>query len=160
MWSTWSDYTICSVTCGTGMKNRTRTCTEPSPLHGGEPCPGVADETKTCTRKDCPGIVAIYKAKELVLQIDQQTEDKFKRFPALEIVDGMWTPWLDGSCSTTCGDGTQTRTRMCSNPAPANGGEDCSGEATEEVDCNPQPCPGIIIHEKILRLFVCIQNSA
>ena len=51
-------------------------------------------------------------------------------------MDGGWSDW--GGCSKTCGTGTQART--CTNPAPANGGADCSGEST--LACNTDPCPG------------------
>ena len=58
-------------------------------------------------------------------------------------VDGGWSDFGDWSeCSAECGGGTQTRNRTCTNPAPANGGADCVGEATESQNCNTQPCPG------------------
>ena len=58
-------------------------------------------------------------------------------------VDGGWSDddaWSE--CSADCGGGIQTRTRTCTNPAPANGGADCVGEATETQNCNTDPCPG------------------
>ena len=47
-------------------------------------------------------------------------------------------------CSASCGDGTQTRTRTCTNPAPANGGADCVGPATETQACIENVCPGSV----------------
>ena len=58
-------------------------------------------------------------------------------------VDGGWSDddaWSE--CSADCGGGTQTRTRTCTNPAPANDGADCVGQATETQNCNTEPCPG------------------
>ena len=66
-------------------------------------------------------------------------------------VDGGWTPKSNGgwgSCSeTACGSsGTQSRnwTRTCTNPVPAHGGADCTGEAngTESRDCEGDSCAG------------------
>ena len=52
-------------------------------------------------------------------------------------IDGEWSDYGDWSdCSVSCGDGTQTRTRSCTNPAPADNGADCEGEATESQACN------------------------
>ncbi|CAH1231524.1 CILP2 [Branchiostoma lanceolatum] len=52
-------------------------------------------------------------------------------------VDGgwsNWSPWPD--CSVTCGAGTQTRYRTCTNPEPAYGGAECDGQAQESQDCD------------------------
>ena len=52
------------------------------------------------------------------------------------IVDGGWS--IFSSCSVACGGGTKTKT--CSNPVPANGGKDCTGDNTNT--CNTQDCIG------------------
>ena len=57
-------------------------------------------------------------------------------------VNGGWTSysvWSD--CTKTCGTGTQTRTRTCTNPAPQHGGADCTGNDEEIQTCNTHPCP-------------------
>ncbi|XP_019898051.2 semaphorin-5B isoform X3 [Esox lucius] len=58
-------------------------------------------------------------------------------------VKGAWSCWSSWShCSATCGGGHYQRTRTCSNPAPANGGDICIGLHTEEALCNTQTCEG------------------
>ena len=55
--------------------------------------------------------------------------------------DGKWAEFGDWSeCSAECGGGTQTRTRNCTNPAPARGGADCVGEGEETRECNTNEC--------------------
>ena len=57
-------------------------------------------------------------------------------------VNGGWSSWSSwGSCSATCGGGTQSRTRTCTNPVPANGGANCSGSSSANQSCNTQTCP-------------------
>ena len=46
--SDWSDFTACSVTCGVGVQWRNRTCTNPSPKHGGKICKGAIKEKHHC----------------------------------------------------------------------------------------------------------------
>ena len=76
--------------------------------------------------------------------------------PVALAVDGGWSDYSDWSeCSAECAGGTQTRTRTCTNPAPANGGAECVGESEETRPCNEQPCPGL---EKIREVFG-IMNS-
>jgi len=48
VWSAWSSYGACSVSCDIGIHIRTRIC-----LGKGE-CEGKSKETKVCTNKKCP----------------------------------------------------------------------------------------------------------
>ena len=60
------------------------------------------------------------------------------------LVDGGWSSWNNyGACSKTCGTGSESRGRTCSNPEPANGGAVCVGETDKTRNCNTKPCPGI-----------------
>jgi hypothetical protein len=57
-------------------------------------------------------------------------------------VDGNWSEWVNSTtCTVTCGGGSLTQTRTCTNPTPANGGLGCAGSNEQTVDCNTQPCP-------------------
>lgn len=62
--------------------------------------------------------------------------------PGPKPTDGGWTEFGEWSqCSVKCGAGTQTRSRTCTNPAPANGGAKCQGDGEEIQQCNKFPCP-------------------
>ncbi|XP_066275664.1 coadhesin-like [Branchiostoma lanceolatum] len=112
-WSDWSPWAACSVTCGNGTETRDRTCTNPAPAHGGADCVGLAQELQDCDT-------------EVFCQVDGGWSD--------------WSPW--SACSVTCGNGTETRDRTCTNPAPAYGGADCVGLAQERQDCDTEVfCP-------------------
>ncbi len=52
-----------------------------------------------------------------------------------------WGSW--GACSVQCGGGSRSRSRMCTNPPPQYGGNDCSvlGPSSEQEDCNTNNCP-------------------
>ncbi|CAH3133298.1 unnamed protein product [Pocillopora meandrina] len=92
----WSE-SECSVTCGEGIKTRTRTCTNPPASNGGKDCSelGPAEDTVPCIQEKCP-------------------------------VNGEYTDWSESECSVTCGGGVKTLTRTCTNPPPSSGGKDCS----------------------------------
>ncbi|XP_008056885.1 semaphorin-5A [Carlito syrichta] len=110
-WSAWTSWSQCSRDCSRGIRNRKRVCNNPEPKYGGMPCLGPSLEYQECNILPCP-------------------------------VDGVWSCWSPWSkCSATCGGGHYMRTRSCTNPAPAYGGDICLGLHTEEALCNTQPCP-------------------
>lgn len=49
------------------------------------------------------------------------------------VIHGRWACW---STWSSCNGAQRSRSRSCSNPAPQNGGQHCSGEATETSDCD------------------------
>ena len=54
--------------------------------------------------------------------------------------------WDD--CPVSCGGAEHSRYRMCDNPAPQYGGDDCTvdGSAdTETEKCNENPCPSKLV---------------
>ncbi|XP_063682344.1 A disintegrin and metalloproteinase with thrombospondin motifs adt-1-like [Bolinopsis microptera] len=110
-WAEFGSWSICSKPCGEGKQIRNRTCTNPAPDHGGKQCPGPILQSQICNSKPCP-------------------------------VNGEWSTFgIWSRCSKTCGGGNQTRSRNCSNPTPAFGGKDCTGDSIQIQDCNTNPCP-------------------
>ena len=110
-WTVFTGWSGCSAKCGGGNQTRTRFCTQPTPANGGNECEGEAEESKKCNLNPCP-------------------------------INGGWTVFTEWSgCSAKCGGGNQTRTRFCTQPTPANGGNECEGEAEESKKCNLSPCP-------------------
>ena len=72
------------------------------------------------------------------------------------IVHGEWGAWADWSnCSEPCGGGESVRSRLCDDPPPQFGGDDCTTNATllehvlgngtieqkENKTCNEHHCP-------------------
>ncbi|XP_072258881.1 netrin receptor UNC5D isoform X3 [Pyxicephalus adspersus] len=52
-WSSWLEWSSCSVNCGRGVQKRSRTCTNPTPLNGGAFCVGSSMQKVSCTVQ-CP----------------------------------------------------------------------------------------------------------
>ena len=114
-YSSWSTFSPCSSSCGSGTKTRTRFCNNPVPDYGGRDCSSLGPlfENEMCNEKPCP-------------------------------VAGGYTQWSNFSrCSFSCGGGTRYRTRNCTNPIPQHGGDNCSsvGKSLNVKECNTKACP-------------------
>ncbi|XP_071145403.1 SCO-spondin-like [Mytilus edulis] len=110
-WSGWSTSSSCTAACGGGSISYKRTCTNPSPAHGGATCSGSDTKSESCNTHSCP-------------------------------VNGGWSDWTaTSSCTATCGGGSISYSRTCNNPTPAHGGSDCSGSRTTLEKCNTHACP-------------------
>ncbi len=57
-WSSWHDWSRCSSSCGSGVRERKRTCTNPEPGVDGLPCYGKDTEQIVCLMPDdCTGMM-------------------------------------------------------------------------------------------------------
>uniref|UniRef100_A0A3Q2VSK8 Uncharacterized protein n=1 Tax=Haplochromis burtoni TaxID=8153 RepID=A0A3Q2VSK8_HAPBU len=118
-WSQWGAWTECSLSCGGGVKFRRRLCDNPSPQSGGRGCLGDVFYTTICI-VTCVMSVCIHCPVHGALSSW-----------------GRWSP-----CSLSCGGlGLKTRSRGCTQPAPAHGGRDCQGPRRETTYCQAPDCP-------------------
>ncbi|XP_070841528.1 adhesion G protein-coupled receptor B2 [Chaetodon trifascialis] len=110
----WSQWSVCSLTCGQGWQVRTRSCVS-SPY--GTLCSGALRETRMCNNTaSCPGEPGITGS-----------------------VHGLWEEWSSWSlCSVTCGRGSRTRTRKCVN---GGGVVACGLPEIQTKLCNIAVCP-------------------
>ncbi|XP_065185310.1 A disintegrin and metalloproteinase with thrombospondin motifs 18-like [Sycon ciliatum] len=56
-WSKFSQYSMCTRTCGGGVQYRRRTCTNPEPRNGGDYCEGPSLTARVCNSQECDSIV-------------------------------------------------------------------------------------------------------
>ena len=69
-------------------------------------------------------------------------------FPKVDGNWGQWNNWTE--CDKPCGVGFQNRSRVCDDPAPAHGGNDCNGTHTNETQmCNFNYCPGTCFNKSV-----------
>jgi len=54
IWGEWSEWEICSKTCGTGQQKHTRICNYPDNNNKGTPCSGPTEEFQDCNTFPCP----------------------------------------------------------------------------------------------------------
>ena len=84
--------------------------------------------------------------KKSVIKKCKKIENSLKKCDYTCPHDGGWTDFSEWTaCSADCDGGNQTRSRECTNPAPAFGGKDCEGSAEETRDCNTHSCAGYCV---------------
>ncbi|XP_039259105.2 A disintegrin and metalloproteinase with thrombospondin motifs gon-1-like isoform X1 [Styela clava] len=161
--SRWGEYTpwsVCSVTCGTGVVMRTRLCVRGST---GDDCIGDPQEIQSCEKEMCEtgewgpwqqwsicsatcgggernrfrvcvgGMAGSGGCPGPDSEIGICGESEFDDCPKWS----SWSTWSE--CNSTCGGGQKRHTRICIN---GDVGEGCGdGPTSEEMDCNSQQCP-------------------
>jgi hypothetical protein len=160
--SEWGKWTQCSRTCDTGYRMRERSV-KTEAAEGGVECPSLT-ETVDCGTVFCPvDCIASdwgeFQACTATCGSGSQTRSKIvsqhpehggKTCPALseeitcnpepcaqDCVVSEWTAFT--MCSRSCGEGHKARTRKV-DTYPETGGIACP-ELSEDVSCNPDPCP-------------------
>jgi len=158
--STWSGFTTCTKSCGTGTMSRSKSVVT-KVAHGGAAC--TSDRhTRTCNVQACPidckisgwsgsstctekcggGITSktrsvINAAAHGGVECATRTQkDNCNTHPCPVDCVHSWNSW--STCSLTCGTGVQTRTYDV-DTAAVHGGDECPTEMDRV--CNTQKCP-------------------
>ncbi|XP_022809510.1 furin-like [Stylophora pistillata] len=116
-WSSWSE---CSVTCGNGIQQRTRPCTQ------GSSCEGSDKETKTCSRRICPKPAPINGGYS------------------------DWSDWSPCSRSCEGGSRERRRSCTKPLPANGGADCRKLGRNWESRRCNVHKCPGHLFSLKLI----------
>ncbi|XP_067282545.1 adhesion G protein-coupled receptor B2 isoform X2 [Pseudorasbora parva] len=159
----WSQWSVCSLTCGQGWQVRSRSCVS-SPY--GTLCSGPLRETRLCNNTaTCPvhGLWEEWSSWSLCsvtcgrgsrtrsrICVLPQNGNKGCGGPEVQTklcniavcpVEGQWLDWAAWSqCSVSCGSGTQQRQRRCS--VSVHGWAECKGPHAETRECTNPSCGG------------------
>ncbi|KAH7680382.1 Protein T21B6.3, partial [Aphelenchoides avenae] len=163
-WAHWQAWSACSVSCGDGVKRRTRIC------QYGTDCPGEPEERILCNEGDCNrwsawahwsqcdracGGGTQYRQRECTpSNAECAGEDRQTRPCNTQVCSAQcqWTHWYAwGQCSecSACRTGIRKRLRQCvGEPGCAcKGVNEEAGQCRGEVPCRvpeavggPQPC--------------------
>ncbi|XP_032776134.1 adhesion G protein-coupled receptor B2 isoform X5 [Strigops habroptila] len=157
----WSQWSVCSLTCGQGSQVRTRSCVS-SPY--GTLCSGLLRETRTCNNTaTCPvegqwlewgawsrcSVTCAngtqQRTRKCSVSAHGWAECRGAHADARECSNptcpnSKWGPWNHWSlCSKTCDTGWQRRFRMCEGTGMQ--GYPCEGSGEEVKTCNEKKCP-------------------
>jgi len=166
-WGPYGEFTDCSVSCGEGLKSRTREIVVEAD-QGGRKCIGEPVQELSCFLRPC-GIDCEWdewgdwSTCSLTCGGGEQTRSRvilrpeaFGGVPCVGPpeearacnedacpvpVDCVWSEYGNWTqCSKSCGGGTQLQTRTIVTQA-LNGGKSCDGINTNLQICNEFPCP-------------------
>ena len=160
--STWTEWSVCTMTCGSGTRSRSRTV-EREAVAGGKGCP-VLSSWEKCQTQSCPvdcrvGSYGFWgpcsascdggtKMRTRPVQIDAafggvECPSRGETMACGELpcpVNCVVSDWKDWTgCSKTCGIGINVRGRSIMRQAQ-HGGTPCP-LLKEQHSCNARPCP-------------------
>nr|CAB3266608.1 SCO-spondin-like [Phallusia mammillata] len=156
IWTDWTPWPACSLSCGSGTRSSERTCNFGIP--GDIGCEGSATRSEDCNTQECPRWGEYGPWSDCTKSCGGGTTTRSRECmhgspgdigchlgTSSEEMDcevqlcptwSAWSPWSD--CSKTCSEGERSRSRSCENGVSA---ADCPGLATESETCTVKDCP-------------------
>uniref|UniRef100_A0AAR2LPT0 Peptidase M12B domain-containing protein n=1 Tax=Pygocentrus nattereri TaxID=42514 RepID=A0AAR2LPT0_PYGNA len=101
-WSSWSEFSPCSRTCGGGVTYRKRECNNPRPAFGGRECKGEGIEAELCHRQPCERTQLEFMAQQCSdtdyqpLSLSPHADTVYSWMPAVGFISG------DAQCKLVC----------------------------------------------------------
>ncbi|VDI29943.1 Hypothetical predicted protein [Mytilus galloprovincialis] len=175
-WSVWQVWSVCSSSCGVGIKRRTRLCDNPTPSYGGRLCNGNTLDVDSCNIHECPvdGDWSGWSSWNIcsatcnggIQDRNRKCDDPQPSNGGISCkgtpiesrpchildceIDGQWGTWQEWEvCNTTCGNGTQQRLRKCDSPSPYFDGSECMGLDFDIKPCYQGICPAKRVYTKL-----------
>ncbi|KAI3381857.1 hypothetical protein SNEBB_005336 [Seison nebaliae] len=189
VWSQWSTWSSCSVTCGKGEKKRSRYCISNAVTKSNEQvmecemvvCSCAYSRWSDWSHCFCPNGQKYRMRSLLSFDISNCKQESTVDVEQCECpINGEWSIWSEwDKCSgEQCGGrGSQSRRRSCNNPTPKNRGQPCFGVSLEQRNCLVPECatewsewsswslctdsckPEISIRKRICKSLSCKGNS-
>lgn len=107
VWSSWSEWSNCTVGCNGGQRTRTRLCNQPAPDCNGKPCAGEPTEIESCNTQPCTGLTC---------------------------TDGKVLSNCSNACDTSCS--TLKCNQQCSEPERCEKGCICANDTVMDAEGN------------------------
>ena len=127
------------MSCGTGSKTRYRSISTPSSCGG--TCAGSSSRSGTCGTSCCPGKFMMtdkyHDNNKITIMLNTLQYHRIK-YVTVNCLWGNWQAW--NGCTKMCGSGTTTRTRIKIREEGCGGS--CSGQSSQNENCNEQCCSG------------------
>ncbi|RVE67167.1 hypothetical protein OJAV_G00114990 [Oryzias javanicus] len=128
-WGVWGRWSVCSQECGGGVQVRSRSCQPENAV-----CEGTVEEGRACNPQACIGKErSRSQGLRAIIGLKRDGTDGISTAPAAPPADAKTDEWSSWSCSVSCGEGWQSRTRLC---ATSSFSSECTGPLRENRECN------------------------
>ena len=101
-WASWGAWSNCPAECGsTGIRVRTRSCSDPAPAFGGLYCRGSGEETKTCMGEACDASYSMFSREDQCKQLQPSYRMRASLLTGASS-SASWKPYLTAANYRSC----------------------------------------------------------
>lgn len=104
-WGSWGSWSACPAECGsTGVRVRTRTCSDPAPAYGGLYCRGNNEDTRTCMGEACDtDTYSMFSREDQCKQLQPSYRARSLRaLTGTSSSNNSWKPYLTAANYRSC----------------------------------------------------------